>query len=106
MTHQRKTACGFMDNASALPTTPQAPHQLQRRTYHPLQSADICTRYGQPFRGASLRLVRRMKPAHTKDENLPFVAVANEHHFATDDQGLRVAAVKEIARCHSPGSVP
>jgi hypothetical protein len=47
MSRQAKQVCGFVDNASALPTTPQTQHQQQkRRTYDSLLSADICTRYG------------------------------------------------------------
>ena len=38
MSRQRRQACGFMDNASALPTSPQNQHPQQNK-------ADICTRY-------------------------------------------------------------
>ena len=48
MSRQGKQGCGFVDNASALPTTPQTQHhQQKRRTYDSLLSADICTRYRQ-----------------------------------------------------------
>jgi hypothetical protein len=33
MKRNKAAACGFMDNASALPTTPQAPHQPQKRRH-------------------------------------------------------------------------
>ena len=39
--------CGFVDNASALPTSPTGPNNKQKRTFDVLQTADIFTRYGQ-----------------------------------------------------------
>ena len=42
-----RRACGFVDNASALPTTPQAPPHQQGRTFDVSYKADIFTRYGQ-----------------------------------------------------------
>ena len=43
-----RRACGFVDNASALPTTPQAPPHQQGRTFDVSYKADIFTRYGHP----------------------------------------------------------
>src|SRR3954471_12224320 len=37
----RETACGFVDNASALPTDPQAPHPKEQR-YHGPSGFDLC----------------------------------------------------------------
>jgi len=40
-------ACGVVDNASALTTTPQAPHQKPKRTFVLSYPADIFTRQRQ-----------------------------------------------------------
>ena len=42
-----RRACGFVDNPSALPTTPQAPPLQQGRTFDVSYKADIFTRYRQ-----------------------------------------------------------
>ena len=39
MKRGKPAACGFMDNASALPTTPQAPHRPQKRGQYILPKA-------------------------------------------------------------------
>jgi hypothetical protein len=49
MTHRPEitrtaAARGFVDNASALPTTPPAPHQQESRTFDSSPKADIFTR--------------------------------------------------------------
>jgi len=41
-----------VDNAPALPTSPQAQHQQQKRTNDVLQNTDIFTRYRQTPHGA------------------------------------------------------
>jgi len=46
---------GFVDNASALPTTPPAPQKQPGRTFDPSYKADICTRYRHRGR-ASLKI--------------------------------------------------
>lgn len=46
MSRPGKQVCGLVDNASALPTTPQTQHHQQKsRTYDSLLRVDICTRY-------------------------------------------------------------
>jgi hypothetical protein len=42
-----KEACGFVDNASALPQTHRPQQQQKNRTFDVLQNADIFTRYRQ-----------------------------------------------------------
>ena len=42
-----QSARGFVDNASALPTTPPAPQHHEKRTFDALPKADIFTRHGQ-----------------------------------------------------------
>ena len=66
MTRQGQEACGFMDNASALPTTPQALQPTQdQRTYHSLPKPDIFTRYRHIASGDVILavLTRRRQPA-------------------------------------------
>ena len=46
-----QSARGFVDNASALPTTPPAPQHHEKRTFDALPKADILTRHGQIARG-------------------------------------------------------
>ena len=66
-------ACGFVDNASALPTAPQAHHHQPGRTYHPLQKPDIFTRYRQAIRAGVVPAGSRI--VSTTDGNaLRFVA--------------------------------
>lgn len=55
-----QSARGFVDNASALPTTPPAPQHHEKRTFDALPKADIFTRHGQASIGrrpAVLRIV-------------------------------------------------
>ena len=42
-----QSARGFVDNASALPTTPPAPQHHEKQTFDALPKADILTRHGQ-----------------------------------------------------------
>jgi len=46
-----QSARGFVDNASALPTTPPAPQHHEKRTFDALPKADIFTRHGQCAQG-------------------------------------------------------
>ena len=63
MSRQEQKVCGFMDNASALPTTPQTQHHQQKRqTYDSPLSADIGTRYRHAI-SDTLSLVGTRRPA-------------------------------------------
>jgi hypothetical protein len=73
-------ACGFMDNAAALPTTPQAPQPQQKRSNHMVLNADSSDCYRQStkcgsafFRRGRCPLKRRERsswPAHRRVETL------------------------------------
>ena len=52
---------GFVDNASALPTTPQVPFQNPKRTFDLFYPADIFTRQRQ-----------RISPVRWPDDHIPF----------------------------------
>ena len=46
--------CGFVDNETALPTTPQVPFRNPKRTFDLFYPADIFTRRRHPERQSSL----------------------------------------------------
>jgi len=54
-----QSARGFVDNASALPTTPPAPQHHEKRTFDALPKADILTRHGQSTFLRCLNLLER-----------------------------------------------
>ena len=49
-----QSARGFVDNASALPTTPLAPQHHEKRTFDALPKADIFTRHGHSTGGGRM----------------------------------------------------
>ena len=78
--------CGFVDNASALPTTPQVPFQNPKRTFDLFYPADIFTRqrhhlvdspWRDPLRSLVLatrggsRCIRRVNFEHIAGQEWP-----------------------------------